>query len=378
MKELAQISQRITNDRMLKKLIILSGCLVLAIYGAYGQTTSCSQTLRLARSTYDQGRLHELPDLLKNCLANGFTKEDKVTALRLLTLSYIYLEEPEQADESMRLLLETDNYFAPNDAVDPAEFIALYKTFRTTPIYGLGFKVGPNVTFPSVLDNYYVGNASPGDGKYKQKIGFQFGLLFEKDFFANSKSKFLKKITFSPEALFTTRSFTYNSPAVFLNDSIDVVNGATEPATVAHSEITYKQTWMDINLLLQYKVRNNKINPYVGIGPAFSYLLSGSNTQVFTPEAGNTVSGPDVILKDSYNKIVYSVITVAGVKYRLGSFYITGEIRFQYGISNVVNPKTRSNSENVFDYASQLNDFRQSNTAINFGIMYPIFKPKKL
>jgi hypothetical protein len=361
---------------MLKKLITLSGCLLLAIYGAFAQTTSCSQTLRLARSTYDQGRLHELPKLLENCLRNGFTKEDKVTAYRLLTLSYIYLEEPEQADESMRLLLETDNYFAPNEAVDPAEFVALYKTFRTAPIYGLGVKFGPNVTFPSVMDNYYVGNTAAGTGKYKQKIGFQFGVLFEKEFFVNSKSSFLKKITFSPEILYTTRSFTYTGEGVFLNDSI--LFDATKPASVASMINLYKQTWIDLNLILQYKIKNHKFNPYVGIGPGFSYLLAASNQQTFRPEAGNTVSGPNVDVKSSFNKVAYSVIGLAGAKLRVGSFFITGEIRFQYGLSNVINPKKRTNAENVFDYASQLNDFKQSNAAINFGIMYPLFKPKKL
>jgi hypothetical protein len=356
---------------MLKKVLTLSGCLLLAAYGASAQTTSCSQTLRLARSTYDQGRLHELPKLLENCLKEGFTKEDKVTAYRLLTLSYIYLEEPEQADESMRLLLETDNYFAPNEAVDPAEFVALYRTFRTTPIFGLGFKFGPNVTFPSVTNNYYVGNSAAGTGKYTLKVGIQFGLLFEKDFFANSKSSFLKKVTFSPEVLYTTRSFTYTAKGIFLNDSI-------ADTSVAEIDNIYKQSWIDLNLILQYKVKNHKFNPYVGIGPSVSYLFTAANQQIFRPDAGNTVSGPDVDLKNSFNKIVYSVIGVAGGKLRVGAFYITGEIRFQYGLSNVVNPKKRTNAENVFDYASQLNDFKQSNTAVTFGIMYPLFKPKKL
>jgi hypothetical protein len=356
---------------MLKKVLTLSGCLLLAVYGAFAQTTSCSQTLRLARSTYDQGRLHELPKLLENCLKGGFTKEDQVTAYRLLTLSYIYLEEPEQADESMRLLLETDNYFAPNEAVDPAEFVALYRTFRTTPIFGMGFKVGPNVTFPTVTNNYYVGNTASGTGKYKQKIGIQLGFLFEKDFFANSKSSFLRKTTFSPEILYTTRSFTYGAEGIFLNDSV----AAKSVAKIAN---TYKQSWLDLNLILQYKVKNHKLNPYVGIGPGFSYLLAADNQQSFVLEAGSTVSGPDVNLKKSFNNIVYSVIGVAGGKIRVGSFYITGEIRFQYGLSNVINPKKRTNNENVFDYASQLNDFKQSNAALNFGIMYPFFKPKKL
>jgi len=109
---------------------ILLVCFGLAFQQTMAQTTSCAQTIRLATSVYEQGRLHELPDLLKNCLNSGFTQQERVTAYKLLTLSYIYLEEPEKADESMLKLLETNPYFEINAAVDPAEFIALYNTFR--------------------------------------------------------------------------------------------------------------------------------------------------------------------------------------------------------------------------------------------------------
>ena len=119
--------------------------IVVALSGvsffARGQST-CAQTLRLAQSIYEQGRLHELPQLLQECLRNGFNHEEKVSAYKLLTLTHIYLEEPEKADEMMLALLRTDTEFQVNDAVDPAEFVALYKTFRTYPIYRIGGQTG--------------------------------------------------------------------------------------------------------------------------------------------------------------------------------------------------------------------------------------------
>src|SRR3954465_3021621 len=93
--------------------------------------SSCTQTLRSARSVYDQGRLQELPDLLEGCLKNGFSVQEKVQAYKLLTLAYIYLEEAAKADAAMLALLNTDHYFEINLTTDPAEFVALYKTFRT-------------------------------------------------------------------------------------------------------------------------------------------------------------------------------------------------------------------------------------------------------
>ena len=117
--------------RKILPLILISS---IAFYHATGQST-CTQTLRTARSTYDQGRLQELPSLLDGCLKNGFTQQEKVEAYKLLSLAYIYLEESAKADEAMLNLLRTDHYFEINTSTDPAEFIALYRTFRTRPIY---------------------------------------------------------------------------------------------------------------------------------------------------------------------------------------------------------------------------------------------------
>jgi len=352
-----------------KYWLYLLVCFGLHAQNTLAQTTSCAQTLRLARSTYDQGRLHELPELLKNCLENGFTKQERVEAYKFLALSYTYLEEPEKADEAMLKLLQTDHYFEINEGVDPAEFVALYKTFRTRPIFSVALKFGPNATLPQVTDNYYVGNGARGTGKYGQRIGFQFGLSFEKEFFASSKSKFLKKLTFAPELQYVTRSFNYTSPSVFLSDQVG------EP--VANALVVYKQTWIDLNLIVQYKIKKSILNPYVGIGPGASYILNATNQLTLVPLSGSTVSGPNIDVTSSYRPFVFSVIGLAGMKIKLGSLYITTEIRYQYGLMNLIDPNKRTNAEATFDYASTFNNFKQSNPGVTIGATVPIFKPKK-
>jgi len=261
-----------------KYWLYLLVCFGLHAQNTLAQTTSCAQTLRLARSTYDQGRLHELPDLLKNCLDNGFTKQEKVEAYKFLALSYTYLEEPEKADEAMLNLLRTDHYFEINEGVDPAEFVALYKTFRSRPIFSLALKFGPNATLPEVTDNYYIGNGAPGTGKYGQRVGFQLGLSYEKDFFASSQSKFLKRLTFAPELQYVTRSFNYTAPSVFLSDQTG--------ESVANGLAVYKQTWIDLNVLVQYKLNDWAINPYVSLGPGASYVLNASTQLTLIPLSG--------------------------------------------------------------------------------------------
>jgi len=174
-----------------------------------GQASSCAQTLRLAQTTYEQGRLHELEALLDGCLKSGFDEQQKVTAYRYLTLAYIYLEEPEKADAAMLSLLnsgQAGHFFKPNDAVDPAEFIALYRKFRVEPLFRFGFKIGPTATMPAITETFYVNGDAVGNGKFNPKVGFAVVGVFEKDFFG-----FIKNFSIAPEIGFTTRSYNYSN-----------------------------------------------------------------------------------------------------------------------------------------------------------------------
>jgi len=347
----------------MKRLLIL-----LALAGNYfqseAQTSSCAQTLRLARSTYEQGRLHELESILSSCLTSGFTTEEKVEAYKLLTLTYIYLEEPQQANEAMRKVLETDHFFQINPEIDPAEFVALYNTFRTEPVYSLGLKFGPSLVVPSVFRNYYVASDAAGSGEYSPGIGIQAGAVFE--------MKIYKKFSIAPELMFATRQFSKEN-SVFLSDSLGTLGGNTEAV--------YKQTWIDLNAIVQYEIGRNKNGTfvtYVGLGPSASLSIRQNLQLNTTGLSGSAVSGADVDVKESFEQFYYSITAVAGLKYRIGGLYVHAELRYQHGLSNVVNADSRTNLEATLDYGAQHNDIRLKSITTALGVSIPIFKPAKL
>jgi len=73
----------------MKRFLFLIGFSVLSIH-AFSQTTNCAQTLRLAQSVYDQGRLYELEDIISKGLMGGdCDQQTKVSLYKLLTLAYI-------------------------------------------------------------------------------------------------------------------------------------------------------------------------------------------------------------------------------------------------------------------------------------------------
>jgi len=333
-----------------------------------------AQRYRLAQSVYEQGRLHELPELLNDKELAKFSKADLINAYRLLTLAYIYLEEPGKADSSMLKLLNTDHFYEPNESIETAEFMGLYKTFRTKPVFNIGFRFGANATVPLLNSVYYVSNAAPGKGKYSFGVGIQGGLSYEVEILSRSKNKLYGrgKLMFAPEVFFITRTFKYTNPTQFVDD----VTGASDASLTA----TIKQTRLDLNAIIQWKASNSKtFIPYLGFGPGASYLLSAGNTMVLTrSNSKGTVSGPDVVDNSSYYKIIPTLSGMAGFKYRFGSLYVLGEFRVQYALSNPVNPNTRSNVSSTFEYNYELPNYKPLNMLVNIGIIYPYFNPIKI
>src|SRR5882762_5493581 len=179
-------------------LILITVAPRLATAQQRQQQTTCAQTLRLARSVYENGRLHELEALLNDCVkADQWTTQERVDAYKLLTLAYIYMEEPEKADAMMLNILQTDPEFRPDINIDPAEFVALWGTFRTEPVYRLGVKVVANATQPNV---HQYTPLNEGTEKYKYGYGFQAGATAEIGIFNG-------KFIVNPELYFQSKSF---------------------------------------------------------------------------------------------------------------------------------------------------------------------------
>lgn len=338
-------------------LVTLIGIIVSLSHVVQAQST-CAQVLRTARTTYDQGRLHELPALLEGCLKNGFTKQEKVEAYKLLTLAYIYLEEPAKADEAMLQLLRTDSYFEINESADPAEFISLYKTFRTWPVYRVGAKVGVNATVPSVVSRV---NAVEGiSSHYKAGISFQSGLAFE--------IPLTDKLTLGPELHFKLKSFLFNS---------EVTVGDNETNT---SEGKESQSWLSLPVSVQYKLMESKLNPYVSLGISGDYLLNAHIVMARNRVNATSIPEREYDITDVRKKINMSAIASCGIKLKLGAGYVVSELRVIYGLTpvNAKNTSFAIDDYLLFDNGYADNVMKLNSISITAGYIYNVFNPKKL
>ncbi len=338
----------------MKRFLVLAFILVW-LSEAAAQVTNCSQTLRLANSTYEQGRLHELPSLLENCLKLGFTGPEKVQAYRLLTLAYIYLEEPEKADASMLSLLQTDHEFKINDAVDPAEFIALYRTFRTNPVYRLGGKAGTNIAMANVASSDKV---IEGVSKYNFSFGFSAAVSAE----IPVKILKVKNLTFNPELYFQITSFNLTNQNLY--------SKLIGPRT---------NTWVSIPLSLQYQFTRSKFNPYVALGIETAFLLSSkaSEQRQIKSNAGLELKTFDV--KGDVNRLNYFGLIAAGAKYKIGKGMAVAELRYHQGIRNVTRiDGTYGNSFQTWDYHTADAVYKLNYLSLTVGYLINIYNPKKL
>ncbi len=345
------------------KRILIPICFTVLTIQAFAQATNCAQTLRLAQSVYDQGRLHELEDIINKGLSGGdCDTQSTVSLYKLLTLAYIYLEEPQKADDSMLKLLQTDHYFEINEAVDPAEFVALYNTFRTHEIYRVGAKLGVNASQPNVVNSVSAVELAPGS-EYRYGIAILFGGAID--------VPLNDKMTLHGELLYLQRKFELY---------LKVERGVDPSGNPITNEFQgfEKENWLSLPLSFEYKFVEKKYNPYVMGGISIDYLLGAELSSLRTRDEAASIPATTFDLKPQREKINLSALVGAGVKLKMGGGYFVAEVKYMYGLTNINSTKTAfDNEQATWDqgYADPI--FKVSTLVLSGSYLINIFKPKK-
>ncbi len=337
----------------------------LSMGSLYGQRAesenACAKTLRSARSAYEQGRIEEVPDLVNKCLSSGFNDVERIEAYKLLILSHLYYDERAAAEDAMLRFLRIEPEYEINPVVDPPEFINLYNTFRTKPIFLIGGKAGGNLTFVNLQKNFSLDNTNNSTGTYTAQLGYQAGITA--DIPLGNKG-----FSIGIEANFIGHFYEYNKKQLGFSQLL----------------FQEEQLWGEVPLLARYSFGKGNTKYYVQLGGAVSYLISSEATvervDSVDLEVGNrSVSGPSIDLSEQREVLNYSITGGVGVRIKnvLGRGYLLADLRYTYGIPNIVNEEARyDNTELQYRYLYVDNDFSLSNAFISIGYMIPIYKPK--
>jgi hypothetical protein len=347
----------------MKKLLPLTLLLVTCVAST---VHAQNQSLRLARSVYEQGRLQEIPSILTGKLISTLTIEEKVEAYKLLCLTNIYLEEPEEADKYMLKILQTNHEFVLNRDADPAEFVALYETFRHEPVYRIGGTLGVNANKPNITGNASSVTANDGSSNYSALIGLQFGAVGELPIINHN-------FTLHGELLYTQKRFNLN---------IEVSRGA-DPFTGAQLTNSFTgietQNWISLPVTVQYRIAKNKYSPFVTAGLAGEYLLSDQIVVSRLRDGFSPVQEKTFNLKSDRNAFNIGALIGTGVKIKLANGFLTGQILYTHGLTKINSEESVfANPELSFDFGYADPVYKLSSLSISFGYLINRYNPKKL
>jgi len=155
-------------------VLILLGLIVLS-HKSWAQT-NCARILNEAENDYQRGNLYAIPDKLAACLLNGFEKEELIQAYRLLTLTYLNINQEDNAREALISLLKVNPEYKLG-ATTPVEFENLYNQINTDPYLYIGAMVNVGLSDVVVMRDFSMSSDNnQAKAEYTGKVSINLGL----------------------------------------------------------------------------------------------------------------------------------------------------------------------------------------------------------
>ncbi|MCG8308442.1 MAG: PorT family protein [Cytophagales bacterium] len=328
----------------------------------------CAIALNDAEDRYEQGKLYEIPGIIQSCLIDGFSKEQKIRAYRLLTLTYLFLNYYREADSSYLQLLKLSPEYRTNDELDPMEIINHHESFTTRPKYYLTMgKLGFNFSYANVLLDYSLSQSFDGSDKYSTVLGFHAGFGAEMVLFRD---------------LHLSGEFFISRKILRLSDRH--WNFYLTNMDISHTEI-------ELPIALKYNFFRGKVNPFVlgGISPGFLLESNVQNIEgaYIDPDEGEEFPvqpRPEIGTGEFKNRFNYALLFGGGINYKIGLNYLVFEARYSIGMLNVTNTKNRwkedfsEGRDLKFPLGHVDDDFKINNLSFFIGFVKPLYKPRKI
>lgn len=338
----------------MKRILIFISLVYVSILALDAQNT-CTEQLRTAQRSFDDGQLDGIPLMLAECMRGGFTKEEKANAYKLLIQTYLFSEQIQKADEvMMQFLSEFPSYsIAVND---PKEFISLYNTYRTTPIFKLELLGGLRLGFPFVSEDF---SASPDNSDITEYfMGAGFAL----------EANYINIITgnFSYSA---GLSFTYLSTGYW-----------DEPYDYSTIEATLWNMYTGIPLSIRYDYDFRGLNLFAKAGVEPVYLVTSRMDFTRTDNiiGREPITGVET-LTPYHRKMDVRPFLGAGIYVNLGRNQLTASINYKFSTIKQIDESNFLSNWTLNDKYRTIED-ELFISQLSFSVSYirPIYNPKKI
>lgn len=355
---------------MLKRLIIVGFVTLITCTGS-AQELTCEQILIQAGAEFTAGRFYGIPKMLTDCLEKGFTREQRQRAYLLLVQTYLILDDPIAAKNSYLEVLRANPEYTPDPQTDPIDLVYLSKKFTASPIFSIFGRTGVNVSPVRLI---YTVPASSGLTSEKSRYSLRSGLHFS----LGLDWHFTEQFALSGELVgLSAMSYKRTRERMFGGPDYQIFKD--------------NLLWFNTSFALKYSfsrffgsaVRRFVPQAYGGI--SLGYLLSDrGNVESFNndpTDAGlsTIIAGPTSFNLLPYrNRVNYQTFAGTLVKYKWGLDYLFVDLRYGFGMLNVVRPSSTYSGLPAQEFAHIDDYFRLDNLSLSVGYVKPFYRPREL
>ncbi len=314
----------------------------------------CPSMLERAETLFERGLIEEIPELLDECIRNGFTHEEKTRAQRLIILSYLFDNKISQAENAMiGFLRENPEYrIQPGD---PAEFAFMFSNFSTRPAFSIAAFLGGNLTSATVVTSYGPYNPATDDN--------YFSLLPETQLGAGASVFLNNNLELNMEGIYSRNSFAHNIRYNF-------------------AEIYKRETHqkLEFPVSLTYDLPGGRLNPYLRAGASYGLILSAqTNYRLMYLNGNRDIFESNMLdIGEKRSQGTFSALIGAGVKFKIPRGHIFFDMRYYYGLTELVIPENRWDQETTFRYYYTDGDFITDNLSFSIGYRYLFYRITKM
>lgn len=353
---------------MAKKILILSIILCSVVtYRVNSQSEECVFMLQEAERLYSLGQVENIPQMLESCIADGFNKEERLQAYKLIILTFLTDDNMNKADSAMVDFLKRYPEYEITPA-DPAEFVYMKNSYKTIPSYSIGVIGGVNLSFPYSVEPFGPHNLESASGTYKATgPGFQAGA---------SVIKYLSpRFDLNLEILYQQSVYYYS---LIPQQQTSVFNPNYE------IEIYETMSLLAFPLSCTVDLTKGKWRPYLRAGIVGTYNLGSTidPKRYYSDGSLDIVSGENIATNDLNNRTQLNFYGQAGAGLKFdyrGKGYFLFDMRFLAGFTKIVNAENRldPHSELIFRYKHIDDDMYINMWYISLGWIYPIYVSEK-
>ncbi|HEX2394136.1 MAG TPA: outer membrane beta-barrel protein [Bacteroidales bacterium] len=317
----------------------------------------CGSKIQEAQRYYDQGMIDEIPSMLAPCMADGFTRTQKIEAYKLIIMSYLFAENQFEAERTMlEFLTKYPEYeIMPND---PVEFVYLFESYRTASVFSFGLSGGLNFTDPRIIEPFSTFDLNEATLKNIIKPGFQVGLGIER---------------------YISRNFMLNLETYFALNQYMFSDEIRDAGTNRISYVTFREKLykIEVPISLTYEFTINKTHFIVRAGGSAAKItgVSGEPSRKFSEDI-QALTGASLNMIDYRKQMLYSGLIGAGVRYKVPRGIVSLDLRAKMGLNSIV--KTDQRDETLLNRFYYLDDnFSLNDLSLSVGYYFSFYNPRK-